>query len=315
MDWRGYQSQLNLESDSNWITYKDHRSLLTTVVLDAIQRSTLSRSSVAVLGAGNCNDLDLLPIMESANKLVLVDLDGAAMERGLARQGMDSPVRFSAENRCRSSVERQPRRHGRCCSFCVRTDPTLGRSRAYAVIELRRNQYGHAGGAQRSSGNVESVRGAGGSLHLGHGYRVQPDVSRIASHNANSAASRGADALPCSGQLLHRYEPVRYQRPSRPHGRRINAGQRTVDMANGKRRSSNLLCELAALAVGGSGSLTASMALVLTAISGGLLTGGHWLQDERLLVVRCGRQSMIRKCGPGSLDGNARPEFHETLCF
>jgi hypothetical protein len=43
-----------------------------------------------VLGAGNCNDLELGKVMAAFNEVHLLDIDAGAMERGVERQGMGS---------------------------------------------------------------------------------------------------------------------------------------------------------------------------------------------------------------------------------
>ena len=43
---------------------------------------------LAILGAGNCNDLDLHRLLTRASRIQLVDLDGEALHEGVARQAL-----------------------------------------------------------------------------------------------------------------------------------------------------------------------------------------------------------------------------------
>jgi hypothetical protein len=64
----------------NWALYEGHRLRLTRL-LAAVQRG----QGLCVLGAGNCDDLDLPRLVLEFGEVHLVDLDGEALERGLAR--------------------------------------------------------------------------------------------------------------------------------------------------------------------------------------------------------------------------------------
>ncbi|HEY7155491.1 MAG TPA: hypothetical protein VH575_16125 [Gemmataceae bacterium] len=77
--------QDNKESDGAWETFGAHRCKLTELL-----RVTPNRSPqrLCVLGAGNCNDLDLKVLLNSYQELHLVDLDGEALARGVQRQGL-----------------------------------------------------------------------------------------------------------------------------------------------------------------------------------------------------------------------------------
>lgn len=65
----------NRSSADNWDRFRAHRERLTELVLAA------GGESLAVLGAGNCNDLDLPQLTDQFREIHLVDIDGAALQR------------------------------------------------------------------------------------------------------------------------------------------------------------------------------------------------------------------------------------------
>jgi hypothetical protein len=64
----------------SWEDYETHRTRLSRL-LQAAQRA----EGLCVLGAGNCDDLDLPRLVRLFGEVHLVDLDGAALEQGLGR--------------------------------------------------------------------------------------------------------------------------------------------------------------------------------------------------------------------------------------
>jgi hypothetical protein len=71
----------NAQSAGAWDLYADHRQKLTELVA-----AHGPRRRVAILGAGNCNDLDLAALAKSFEEVHLADLDPAALVRALRRQ-------------------------------------------------------------------------------------------------------------------------------------------------------------------------------------------------------------------------------------
>lgn len=73
----------------NWSSY---RETLTDIVLGehkvANHPDVGNRSSIAILGAGPCNDIDLQRIHESYQKITLIDVDGKGMQEALLRYGL-----------------------------------------------------------------------------------------------------------------------------------------------------------------------------------------------------------------------------------
>lgn len=76
------QSTYNAASRDRWQRYAEHRRHVTDLLYDA------GPGSLCVLGAGNCNDLDLQRLRERFGEIHLVDLDGASLSGGVARQGL-----------------------------------------------------------------------------------------------------------------------------------------------------------------------------------------------------------------------------------
>ena len=81
------QRQHNAESRDSWDHFAGHRDRVTRLVLEALRgRGGVGR--LCVLGAGNCNDLDLKALLRLGAEIHLVDLDGEAMMLALERQGL-----------------------------------------------------------------------------------------------------------------------------------------------------------------------------------------------------------------------------------
>ncbi len=80
----------NRSTATAWAIYRAHRSRVTNLILDLAggdaTNSPELRRSLCVLGAGNCNDLDLNLLMRYFRRVCLVDIDGDAVHAGVARQ-------------------------------------------------------------------------------------------------------------------------------------------------------------------------------------------------------------------------------------
>jgi hypothetical protein len=72
----------------DWQLYAAHRARMTDAVIGSTAKAG---GRLCVLGAGACNDLDLARAAEVFDEIHLVDLDGKALARAVARQ--DAPVR------------------------------------------------------------------------------------------------------------------------------------------------------------------------------------------------------------------------------
>jgi hypothetical protein len=83
------QQQFNRATQGNWDTFTEHRERLTRLLEEiaaATVASASSSKSLCILGAGNCNDIDLPKLVSQWSRIRLVDLDMEAMQGGVARQ-------------------------------------------------------------------------------------------------------------------------------------------------------------------------------------------------------------------------------------
>jgi SAM-dependent methyltransferase len=76
--------QNNRESAALWDRFGDHRARVTALAVAAAPLG--GAGSIAVLGAGNCNDLDLTALTAHFAEVHLIDLDEEALLRAQARQ-------------------------------------------------------------------------------------------------------------------------------------------------------------------------------------------------------------------------------------
>ena len=83
LDLPGRQAEFNADSRGQWGTFESHRRRVSTLLGAG---TTGGGTRLCVLGAGNCNDLDLPALLTSHREVHLVDLDPAAMEAGAIRQ-------------------------------------------------------------------------------------------------------------------------------------------------------------------------------------------------------------------------------------
>ncbi len=74
----------NRDSRDGWGVYRSHREKVTDHLRPG---SAAGAARLCVLGAGNCNDLDLGALQSVYREIHLVDLDAEAVAQGVARQG------------------------------------------------------------------------------------------------------------------------------------------------------------------------------------------------------------------------------------
>ena len=72
-----------------WDDYAEHRRNVMELLADAADQPRPRR--LCALGAGNCNDLDLLHLLRGYDEIHLVDVDSAAVETAVARQRAAGP--------------------------------------------------------------------------------------------------------------------------------------------------------------------------------------------------------------------------------
>jgi len=82
-----FEEQLrnNLESRPNWECGSAHRDRLTGHLIDLAGQQ---QRRLCILGAGNCNDLDLKQLSQVFSEIHLVDLDESALAHALQFQGI-----------------------------------------------------------------------------------------------------------------------------------------------------------------------------------------------------------------------------------
>lgn len=88
------QERRNRATRGHWPLFADHRRTVTDLLL-ASGDSNKKPATLCVLGAGNCNDLDLLPLLTRFGTIHLVDWDAAALADGLSRQNLAGDLRLA----------------------------------------------------------------------------------------------------------------------------------------------------------------------------------------------------------------------------
>ena len=91
----------NLLTDGLWELYAPHRSRLTALLeeqhrrvfgdTDSLTRPWAPQGTLCLLGAGNSNDVALPRLLRKFETAILVDIDHAALSRGVDRQFSSAP--------------------------------------------------------------------------------------------------------------------------------------------------------------------------------------------------------------------------------
>ncbi len=91
------QLRRNEQTRLSWDQYRSHRDRITQLVRDFAPRSaSSSKKELTILGAGNCNDLNLPAFLADEWQIQLVDLDSQALSDGVHRQKLDDDFRVAA---------------------------------------------------------------------------------------------------------------------------------------------------------------------------------------------------------------------------
>ena len=77
--------RFNQASRPSWESSQRHRDTVTRYLK---QLSSVQGDRLCVLGAGNCNDLDLNQLLQVYDEIHLVDLDQSALEYALEAQNL-----------------------------------------------------------------------------------------------------------------------------------------------------------------------------------------------------------------------------------
>lgn len=91
------QQEHNAQSRGGWECFAEHRRRVMQLLLPA---APLEGARLCVLGAGNCNDLDLAGLAQAFAEVHLVDLDAAALAAGVAQQQPAAAERISLHGGC-----------------------------------------------------------------------------------------------------------------------------------------------------------------------------------------------------------------------
>jgi hypothetical protein len=91
------QAKMNHSTAGQWGMYRSHREAIERLLAANDAEDRRSRS-LCVLGAGNCNDLDLKWLTQAFAEVHLVDIDADAVSGALRRQGVEnvSAIRLHA---------------------------------------------------------------------------------------------------------------------------------------------------------------------------------------------------------------------------
>jgi hypothetical protein len=89
-DMVGFHRGLNRETAGAWDEFADHRQRVTQLLLQGPAAST-----VAILGAGNCNDLALEQLAPHFSAVHLFDIDREALQRASDRQPAEVAARLT----------------------------------------------------------------------------------------------------------------------------------------------------------------------------------------------------------------------------
>lgn len=84
------QAKANRSTRDHWAHFAPHRAEIHRLIVPDLHSGGAGR--LCVLGAGNCNDVDLKALTEAFQEVHLVDIDSAALESAVRKQGVaDSP--------------------------------------------------------------------------------------------------------------------------------------------------------------------------------------------------------------------------------
>jgi hypothetical protein len=70
----------------DWALYAHHRARLTDAIVNTVGAKAAPAERLCLLGAGNCNDVELARLADRFQEIHLVDIDAAALARAVSRQ-------------------------------------------------------------------------------------------------------------------------------------------------------------------------------------------------------------------------------------
>src|SRR5262245_45166658 len=75
----------NRATSQGWALFSEHREKATHL----LEGAAADNSRLCILGAGNCNDLDLKTLLRRYREIHLVDVDSDALTSAMARQKLE----------------------------------------------------------------------------------------------------------------------------------------------------------------------------------------------------------------------------------
>lgn len=94
------QARRNQMARHTWEPYAGHRRHVTDILLAEDASPSNRREKLAVLGAGNCNDIDLNELLHRFHEIHLVDLDIRAVAAGAEYQQLSGDARIVIHDAC-----------------------------------------------------------------------------------------------------------------------------------------------------------------------------------------------------------------------
>lgn len=85
------QAKANRSTSDHWRYFESHRAEIQKLVVPELHECGTGR--LCVLGAGNCNDVDLRALSEAFEEVHLADIDAAALGAAVRRQGVETSPR------------------------------------------------------------------------------------------------------------------------------------------------------------------------------------------------------------------------------
>jgi hypothetical protein len=82
------ERQMNQATRNCWELFVTHRRRVTSLLTDDSHEQS---GELLIVGAGNCNDLELSALLEAYSRVHLVDIDATAMEAGTSFQNVSEP--------------------------------------------------------------------------------------------------------------------------------------------------------------------------------------------------------------------------------
>ena len=84
------QAEANRSTRDHWYYFASHRAHIQRLILPDLLAGAGGAKRLCVLGAGNCNDVDLKVVLDGFAHVTLVDIDGAALSQAVRRQGVEA---------------------------------------------------------------------------------------------------------------------------------------------------------------------------------------------------------------------------------